>query len=146
MTQLRLCLDRCRQARLSLNPAKCAFLVTNGNLLGHIFSQGGIAMDPDKVKAILNAPAPSNAKALSRFLGQIRWHSRMIRDLADFATPLHAVVHRLPFQWTSVEDTTLSRRNACACATRAGPPGSWTRENFERTRMWTQASRRQSYS
>ena len=65
MTQLRLCLDRCRQARLSLNPAKCAFLVTNDNLLGHIVSQEGIVMDPDKVKAILNALAPSNAKALS---------------------------------------------------------------------------------
>jgi hypothetical protein len=47
-------------------------------------------MDPDKVKAILEAPAPQNAKALSRFLGQIRWHSRMIRHLADFSTPLHA--------------------------------------------------------
>ena len=55
-------------------------------------------MDPNKVQAILNAPAPSNAKALSRFLGQIRWHSRMIRHLADFATPLHVAVHRLPFQ------------------------------------------------
>ena len=52
-------------------------------------------MDPDKVKAILNAPAPSNAKALSQFLGQIRWHSRMIQHLADFATPLLAAVHRL---------------------------------------------------
>ena len=106
MTQLRLCLDRCRQARLSLNPAKCAFLVTSGNLLGHIVNQEGIAMDPDKVKAILNAPAPSNAKALSRFLGQIRWHSRMIRHLADFTTPLHAAVHRLPFQWMPIKDTT----------------------------------------
>ena len=45
MTQLRLCLDRCRQARLSLNPAKCAFLVTSGNLLSHIVSQEGIAME-----------------------------------------------------------------------------------------------------
>ena len=61
MTQLRLCLNRCRQAQLSLNPAECAFLVTSGNLLGHIVSQEGIAMDPDKVKA----------KALSRFLGHL---------------------------------------------------------------------------
>ena len=97
MTQLRLCLDRC-------HPAKCAFFVTSGNLLGYIINQEGIAMDPDKVQATLNAPAPSNAKALSRFLGQIRWHNRMIRHLADFATPLHAAVHRLPFQWTSTED------------------------------------------
>ena len=27
----------------------------------------------------------------------------MIRYLADVATPLHATVHRTPFQWTSVE-------------------------------------------
>ena len=74
MTQLRLCPNQCRQARLSLHPAKCVFLVTSGNLLDHIVSQEGIAMDPDKVQAILNAPAPSTAKALSRFLGQIRWH------------------------------------------------------------------------
>ena len=72
---LRLCLERCRQGRLSLNPAKCAFGVTTGALLGHIVSQEGIVVDPDKVKAIMEAPTPTNAKALSWFLGQIRWHS-----------------------------------------------------------------------
>jgi predicted NAD-dependent protein-ADP-ribosyltransferase YbiA (DUF1768 family) len=39
-------------------------------LLGHIVSKDGIAMDLDKVKAILEAPAPHNAKALSRFLSK----------------------------------------------------------------------------
>ena len=78
LAQLRLCLKRCWHAWLSLNPAKCAFQVTSGALLGHIVSKEGIAMDPDKVQAILNAPAPTTAKALSRFLGQIRWHSRML--------------------------------------------------------------------
>ena len=99
-----LCLQKCCEARLSLNPAKCAFAVASGMLLGHIVSKDGIAMDPDKVKAILEAPAPTNAKALSRFLGQIRWHSRMIRYLADLATPLHAVVHQEPFTWGEEED------------------------------------------
>ena len=89
---------------VSLNLTKCAFLVTSGNLLRQILSQEGIAMDPDKVKAILNAPAPSNAKALSRFLGQIRWHNRMIRHLADFESPLHAAIQRLLFHWSSTED------------------------------------------
>ena len=69
---LRLCLERCRQGRLSLNPAKCAFGVTSGTLLGHIVSEEGIAVDLDKVNAILEAPTPTNAKALSRFMGQIR--------------------------------------------------------------------------
>ena len=61
-------------------------------------------MDPHKVQAIMNTPAPSTAKALIRFLGQIRWHSRMLRHLADFTTSLQVAVHRLPFQWSSIEE------------------------------------------
>ena len=72
-------------------------------LLGHIVSRDGIAIDPDKVKAIMKAPPPTNPNALSRFLGQIRWHSRMIQYLADVATPLHAIVHKTPFQWLTAE-------------------------------------------
>ena len=103
-THLQLCLERCRTARLSLNPAKCAFGVTNGALLGHIVSKEGIAVDPNKISMITYVKTLTNAKSLSRFLGQIRWHSRMIRYLADFATPLHAAVHRTPFQWTATEE------------------------------------------
>ena len=28
----------------------------------------------------------------------------MLRHLADFATPLHATIHRTPFQWTDTEE------------------------------------------
>jgi hypothetical protein len=114
LQHVELCLEKCRKAGLSLNPAKCAFAVTSGMLLGHIVSKEGIAMDPDKIKAILEAPAPHNAKALSRFLGQIRWHGRMIRHLADFATPLHAAVHRESFSWTEEEEKAFAALKAIA--------------------------------
>jgi hypothetical protein len=104
LQHVEMCLQKCRAARLSLNPVKCAFTVTSRMLLGHIVSKDGMAMDPDKVKAILEALAPHNATTLSRLLGQIRWHSRTIRHLADFATPLHAVVHWEPFSWTKEEE------------------------------------------
>jgi hypothetical protein len=65
LQHVELCLKKCREARLSRNPAKCAFAVTSRMLLGHIVSKDGIAMDPDKVKAILEAPPLHNAKALS---------------------------------------------------------------------------------
>ena len=61
------------------NPTKCVFGVTSGTLMGHIVSRDGISIDPDKVKAIIEVLPLTNAKTLSRFLGQIRWHSRMIR-------------------------------------------------------------------
>ena len=83
-----------------MNPAKCAFGVTSDALLRHIVSKEGIAVDPDKVKAILEALDPTNVKALSRFLGQLEWHSQMLRYLADFTTMLHVVVRTRKTQHT----------------------------------------------
>ena len=72
LPHLHLCLERCPQAQQILNPAKCAFYVSSGTLLWHIVGREGIVMVPEKVQAILNASAPTTAKALNRFLGQIR--------------------------------------------------------------------------
>ena len=66
---LRLCLEQCCAARLSLNPAKCAFGVTSDTLLGHIVITDGIAVDPRKIEAIIKSPTPNNAKQLGLFLG-----------------------------------------------------------------------------
>ena len=66
---LRLCLERCRIARLSLNPAKCDLGMTSGALLGHIVSNEGIAVDPGKIDAIIKEITLKNAKALGQFLG-----------------------------------------------------------------------------
>ena len=59
LEHLCLCLERCRIARLSLNLAKCVFYISSGALLGHIVSHDAIAMESNKVPAILNAQAPN---------------------------------------------------------------------------------------
>ena len=120
------CLERCRTSRLSLNPAKCAFGVTSGALLGHIVSKEGIAVDPNKITAIIEAKTPTNAKALSHFLGQIRWHNRMLRHLADFATSLHSIVHRTPFTWTTVEDKAYEALKIMLTQAPVVEPPDWT--------------------
>ena len=121
-------MKKCRGSRLSLNPEKCVFGVTSGALLGHIVSNDGIVVDPDKVKAILQAPAPTNAKALSRFLGQIGWQNRMLRYLADFATPLHAVVHHIPFQWTEQEEKAYQALKVMLSQAPVVQPPDWTKD------------------
>ena len=45
-------LQRCRDHGISLNPKKSVFCITEGKLLGHIVSQEGVKIDPDRVKAI----------------------------------------------------------------------------------------------
>ena len=43
---------RCRKYGISLNPKKCMFAVTKGNLLGHVISKKEISIDPVRIKAI----------------------------------------------------------------------------------------------
>ena len=92
------CLQHCRDTHLKLNPAKCAFAVSGGQLLGYLVRKQGIAIDPAKVEAVLSAPPPTNVKDLMRFRGQVHWHSRVLRYLAYFAQPLHLASNKTPYQ------------------------------------------------
>ncbi|KAL6323760.1 hypothetical protein AAG906_002228 [Vitis piasezkii] len=56
--------ERIRKFRLRLNPKKCTFGVTSGKLLGHMVSERGIEVDPDKIKAILDMPTPKTEKEI----------------------------------------------------------------------------------
>ena len=58
-------LARTEKYNLILNPKKCIFGVTSGKLLGHIVSQKGIKVDPDKVKAI------REMQYISRFIAKL---------------------------------------------------------------------------
>ena len=113
-------------AGLSLNQTKCAFGGTSGALLGCIVSNEGIAMDLRKIKAIIKAPTPKNTKALNRFLGQIRWHNWMLQYLADFATPLHASVHKTPFKWTEIEEDAYNALKIMLTQAPVVQPPVWT--------------------
>ena len=88
LLHLRLCFQRCRMSRLSLNPAKCAFAMRRGVLLGHIISEEGMQVDPRKVEVIQNAKPPSNLKELARFIEHIKWHNRFLRYLSHVYVPL----------------------------------------------------------
>jgi hypothetical protein len=49
-----------RKVNIKLNPAKCAFGVLSGKLLGFLVSHRGIEANPDKVKAIEEMRPPCN--------------------------------------------------------------------------------------
>ena len=71
LSHLRLCFLKCQEVHFSLNPLKCAFAVRSGRLLGTVISADGILVDPDKVAAIMQAPAPTTPRQCLRFLGQV---------------------------------------------------------------------------
>ena len=50
---LRKFFERINEYKLRLNPQKCTFGVTTGKLLGFLVSDGGIEVDPSKIKATI---------------------------------------------------------------------------------------------
>jgi hypothetical protein len=71
---------RCRKLGISLNPSKSIFGVTEGNLIGHIVSDSRISIDPKRIVAILNLPAPTSKKEVQDFVGVINFIYRFVPD------------------------------------------------------------------
>lgn len=56
--------------------------------LRHIITTEGVETDPEKIKAIIDFPAPNTVKELRRFLGMPSWHRRLINDFSKIVAPL----------------------------------------------------------
>ncbi|KAL3698607.1 hypothetical protein R1sor_012683 [Riccia sorocarpa] len=76
-------LERLEQANASLNPEKCIFRCEEGVLLGHIISKDGVAVDPEKVKKIMDLPFPNGLTKLRQFLGMVGYYRRFIISFSN---------------------------------------------------------------
>ena len=64
LKHLRKVFEKCRRFDLSLNLKKTVFGLQEGKLLGHIISEKGIRIDPQRVEGILQITPPRNIKEL----------------------------------------------------------------------------------
>ncbi|RDX85846.1 hypothetical protein CR513_32907, partial [Mucuna pruriens] len=85
---LRKLFDRLRKFRLRLNPAKCAFGVSEGKLLGFIVNKHGIKVDPDKIKAIREMLVPKTEYEIRGFLGRLNYIAQFISRLTATCAPI----------------------------------------------------------
>ena len=83
-----------RNYNMKLNPAKCAFGVSAGKLLGFIVNHRGIEANPDKIKAVLEMPSPSGIKEVQRLTGRIATLSRFVSRASDKCQPFFQVLKK----------------------------------------------------
>ena len=74
---------KCRKFGISLNPKKSHFAMEKGKLLGHIISERGIKVDPDRVAAIQKIGLPRNKKEIQSFLGKVNFLRRFITNFVE---------------------------------------------------------------
>ncbi|PKI67398.1 hypothetical protein CRG98_012207, partial [Punica granatum] len=94
LINLKRLLDRLKEYKLRLNPAKCTFGARSGKLPGFVDSERGIEVDPDKVKAIKELPPPSTVREVRGFLGRLNYIARFIANLTDKCQPLFRLLRK----------------------------------------------------
>jgi transposase InsO family protein len=94
-------LKRLDEANFKVKPEKCQWGQNSVKFLGHIVSQNGLSMDPEKIEAIKRAEEPKNTTELQRFLGLANYYRKFVPEYAKVARPLHEIQsNKSAFNWT----------------------------------------------
>jgi len=85
---LELVFERFRKSGLKLKPKKCRIFLRRAKFLGHVVSERGVEMDPDKVACIIAWEFPKDVSELRSFMGLASYYRSYIKDFAHIAEPL----------------------------------------------------------
>ncbi|KAF0716362.1 AP2/ERF domain-containing protein PFD0985w-like [Aphis craccivora] len=103
MNHLEIIFRKFSEHNVKINIKKSHFLRKKVIFLGHVVSEKGITMDPEKVKTIQNFQPPKNKKQVQSFLGFINFYRKYIRDLSKNTEILSALTKKNA-TWTWCDD------------------------------------------
>ena len=113
------CLKKLDEDNLRINLPKCHFAKTQIELLGHKFTQSGIAPLESKTATILSLPSPNNLKQIRSFLGSVHYIGKFIPNLSQLCHQLWPLPKKnIEFVWNDEHETHFqSIKNKVANAT-----------------------------
>jgi hypothetical protein len=97
---LRMVLQVLREHQLYAKLSKCSFYQRHIHYLGHIISEEGIIVDPEKVESIREWSAPRNVAEVRSFMGLTGYYRRFIVGFSKIAHPITSLQRKgKQFHW-----------------------------------------------
>jgi hypothetical protein len=97
----RIILEKTQEYDLYFKAKKCEFRKPKIEYLGLVVEEEKLAMDPAKLKGILDWPAPKTAKEVQSFLGFGNFYRRFVKGLSHLAHPLNYLLKKdKKFVWS----------------------------------------------
>ena len=98
-------LKRLSNAGLRLKRTKCIFLAPSVDYLGYRVDAQGTHPMAEKVKAIQEAPRPTNVSELKSYIGLLTYYSRFLPNLSTTLAPLYKLLkHSVKWQWSDEQE------------------------------------------
>ena len=108
--KLRALMERCRERNIKLNEAKIKLRMTSVPFIGHQITSEGLKPDPDKIKAVVEMPSPTDVKGVQRFLGFVQYLSKFLPQLSDICEPLRKLaVKGVEWCWLEAHDEAVEK-------------------------------------
>lgn len=77
-----------QEHRFLVNQKKCSFRSKEVEYLGHVISENGVAVDPKKIKSVVEWSTPHNVRGVMDFLGLTGYYRKFVKGYGKIAKPL----------------------------------------------------------
>ena len=93
-------LIRCREKKLKLNEKKIKFKLDKVAYMGHVISKEGLEPDPEKVRAFVDMPCPTDTAGVQRLIGVATYLAKFMPKLSTVCEPLRRLTDaKAVFDW-----------------------------------------------
>ena len=103
-------LRRLSEANLRLRRSKCVFMQSQVIYLGHKITSEGLFPTADKVKAIQDAPRPSNLTEVKSFVGLVNYYCKFVPQLSTVLEPMYRLQRKaVPWHWGTKQESAFKK-------------------------------------
>ena len=84
-------LERARAKQVKFNKTKLQLKVKHAHYCGHLLTPDGVKADPEKVRAIQEMPASTDANGVQRFIGMVNYLFKFVPGFSSVTEPLRSL-------------------------------------------------------